>query len=106
MSADWWGISIAKFDNQGNIIFHSIREPQHNKNLDMMSVARLLWREEALAILEKTGHIKGLRSKPRSVIYKKLSTVFDQQTLGKEVREAIFSRIDWRSDAPLVLNGG
>ncbi|MCH7883566.1 sce7726 family protein [Patescibacteria group bacterium] len=103
---DWWGIMIAKFDAEESIVLQYIREPKDNKEQDSVEIARLLWREEALEILEKTGEARGFRSKPRDVIYEKLSTIFDQQNLGKEVREALFSRRDWRSDVLPVLNGG
>jgi hypothetical protein len=71
-----------------------------------VSVARLLWRQEALKILEKNKEANGFYSKPRDLIYEKLAGVLDQKTLNEEVRETIFLRTDWRSDAPLILNGG
>lgn len=103
---DWWGITVAKIDTNDSVIFNCIREARNNLNQDSVSVARLLWRDEALELLEKAGEATGLRSKSRANIYQKLSTVFDQKTLEQKVREAIFVRQDWRSDAPLVLNGG
>ena len=103
---DWWGIMIAKIDINGSVIFNHIREGESNKEQDSISLARLLWREEALRILKEKGEAKGFYSKPRESIYKKLSTIFDQKTLGEKVRETIFFRKDWRPDAPLVLNGG
>lgn len=103
---DWWGITIAKIDVDESIIFQSIREPTNNKQQDNISIARLLWRSEALDILEKAGQSQGFRSKPRGAIYEKLSTVFDQQVLEREVREALFSRKDWRSGQLPTLNGG
>lgn len=106
MVPDWWGVMIAKVDADGSVIFNLIREGENNKQQDGVSVARLLWREEALRILEKAGKANGLYSKPRDCIYEKLSTVFDQETLGEKVRETIFVRSDWRPDAPLILNGG
>ena len=103
---DWWGIIVAKADPNGSIIFNIIREGENNKGQDSVSVARLLWREEALKILEETGKAQGFYSKPRASIYEKLSTVLDQETLSAKVRETIFFRSEWRLDAPLVTNGG
>lgn len=105
MVPDWWGVTVAKIDTNGSVVFNVIREEEINKDQDRISVAKLLWREEALKILEEMDKAKGLYSKPRDLIYQKLSTVFTQETLGKKVRETIFFRTDWRSDAPLVLNG-
>jgi hypothetical protein len=102
---DWWGIIIAKVNTRGSIVFNYIRKEEFNKKQDSISIARLLWKKEALKILEEKGEAKGLYSKTRDLIYEKLATVFDQKTLGNKVREAIFFREDWRADAPLVLNG-
>lgn len=103
---DWWGVVVAKTDTNGNVIFNTIRKEETNKAQNQLSVAKLLWREEALRILEDIDEAKGLRSKPRDLIYTKLSTVLDQKTLNKKVRETIFFRTDWRSESPLLSYGG
>lgn len=106
MIPDWWGVIVAKADVDGNVIFNTIRKEENNKEQNQISVAKLLWREEALRILEDIDEAKGLRSKPRDLIYTKLSTVLDQKTLNKKVRETIFFRADWRSESPLLSYGG
>ena len=106
MVPDWWEIIIAKIDENGAVVFCSIREGEFNKGQDSVSIARLLWREEALKILEAEDQAKGFYSKPRNCIYKKLSTVLDQKTLGDKVREIIFFRKEWRPDAPLMISDG
>ncbi len=105
MVPDWWGIVIAKVDADGAVIFNTLRGAAKNPLEDRPAIARLLWREEALAILEDEGKAEGLRSKPRTVIYEKLSSVLPPETLGDRVREVLFFRQEWRPDAPLVLNG-
>jgi hypothetical protein len=105
MVPEWWGIMVAKIDTNGSVIFNTIREEEINKDQDCVSVARLLWREEALKILDEINEIKGLRSKPKDFIYRKLSDILDQKTLGEKVRETLFFRADWRPDAPLIQNG-
>jgi len=96
---EWWGIVIAKMtDSNGEIIFLNIREPEENPHKDSLSIAKLLWREEALAILEEINQAKGVRSKPRQMIYERLALVLDQNTLRNRVREYLFSRVNWRSE--------
>jgi len=102
---EWWGIMVAKSNNNGSVIFNLIRGEEFNKNQDSVSIARLLWREEALRILEKNKVADGFYSKPRDFIYKKLASVLDQEALSEEVREKLFLRADWRPDVPLILNG-
>ena len=103
---DWWGITVAKFGSDGLVVLNRIREAGTNAQQRSISIARLLWRSEALQILEEAGKADGLRSKPRELIYERLCTIFDLARLEEKVREIIFSREDWRSDSPLVLNGG
>ncbi len=105
MIPDWWGIMVAK-NTSGHIAFNRIREEDFNNGQNGLSIAKLLWREEALRILEDAGKAKGLYSKPRDFIYERLSSVLDRKVLGEKVRETIFVRTDWRPDAPLILNGG
>lgn len=106
MIPDWWGVVVAKADANGSVTFSVIREEGNNKDQDIVSVARLLWREEALKILEEAGEARGFYSKPRDSIYEKLSVTLDQDTLSTKVRETIFFRSEWRLDAPLMTNGG
>lgn len=105
MVPDWWGITVAKINPNTPVTFGLIREGDLNKRQDTVSIARLLWREEALGILEEQGEAKGFYSKTRDLIYEKLSKVFDQENLGEKVREVLFLRKDWRPDSPLTLNG-
>lgn len=95
---DWWGITIAKMNTDGQVFFQTIREPEDNKTQDKISIARLLWREEALRILEEHDHADGVRSKSREFLYKKLADVLEFDTLKGRVRETfLVSRGDWRS---------
>ena len=103
---DWWGIIVAKFGSDGSLVLNRIREAGNNVQQRSISIARLLWRSEALRILEEAGKADGWRSKPRELIYERLCTVLDLPSLEEKVREILVFREDWRSDVPLVLNGG
>lgn len=106
MIPDWWGIVVAKADKKGVVTFNTIREEETNEDQNKLSVAKLLWRKEALEILEEMDEANGLRSKSRDLIYSKLTKVLDQETLSKKVREIIFFRTTWRSESPLMSYGG
>ena len=104
---DWWGIKIAKISNfDSEVSFSNIREAEKNPNQDNVAVAEFLWRREALNILEEIGQAHGVRSKSRKAIYERLAEVLDGETLRAKVRERFCSRINWRSDMQLALNGG
>jgi hypothetical protein len=94
---DWWGITIAKITaSSGMISFCTIREAEGNPNKNSFAIANLLWRDEALHLLEEAGQAQGIRSKPRKALYERLAAVFDQPTLQAKVRECISARTTWR----------
>ena len=96
---EWWGILVVKTDNKGKIIFQNIRTPETNIDQQVkVSIARLLWRKEALQILEQKNNAIGVRSKSREVIYSKLANVLDLKTLKEAVTSSLISREGWRFD--------
>jgi hypothetical protein len=104
---EWWGVTIAKFaSSEHTVSFYHIRDAEENPEKDSIAIANLLWREEALEILDEWGVADGLRSKPRSAIYQRLVEILDQNELRAKVRERLFVRGDWRSGAQLTTNGG
>lgn len=103
---NWWGIVLAKIDSNNRVVFHNIREAEDNQTQIRLSIARLLWRREALQILEEQDKAAGVRSKPREFIYERLANTLDNDNLKERVRHALLvARGDWRSDVPSVLNG-
>ena len=101
----WWGIILVKIE-KNKIIFQTIREDGENQDQVDVSIARLLWREEALKILEEKNKAKGFRSKNRNMIYDKLVNVVDIATLKDHVRNILLSRKGWRSVEIPMLYGG
>jgi len=94
---DWWGITIARINAKGKVIFQTIREPEDNKEQDKVSMARLLWREEALRILEEHDQAYGIRSKPREFVYQRLADILETDILKEKVRKTLLiPRKDWR----------
>lgn len=107
MVPDWWGITIAKVNSKGRVIFNIIREPEENKNQDKVSIARLLWREEALRILEEYDQARGVRSKPREFVYQRLADVLGADILKERVRKTLLvPREDWRFGLAPLSHGG
>jgi len=103
---EWWGILLAKKAGGRTVVFQEIRANGRNQHQEGISIARLLWRAEALRILEEKNSARGFRSKTRNVIYEKLVDILDQETLKQRVRDTLLiSRKNWRSGATLVLCG-
>ncbi len=104
---EWWGIVMAKVaESTGAIVLHTIREAEENPQRDSAAIASLLWRDEALHLLEEVGAAEGMKSKTRRVLYEKLASVLDQDTLRLRVRKCLFSRVGWRSAQPHMQYDG
>ncbi|MDE9545719.1 hypothetical protein KKI98_23490, partial [Xenorhabdus bovienii] len=58
----------------------------------------LLWKEEMLAILSYLGKDRGLKSKPRRVLWNKLAEALDTDELRDLVRETLKARTNWRAE--------
>ncbi|MBF8264938.1 MAG: hypothetical protein HW384_802 [Dehalococcoidia bacterium] len=101
---EWWGVMVAKVDAHDQVFFQTIRESETNSGQVKISIARLLWRKEALRILEERDSADGVRHKPREFIYERLANVSDINTLKVQVSALLVSREGWRSDPQLASN--
>lgn len=98
MVPPWWGIWVAA-NKKKKIGIRQLRKPKQNQAIDRYSLAQLLWRDEALEILGQLGKEKGLKSKPRKILWEVVSKELDTESLGEQVRATIKLRRDWRADA-------
>jgi hypothetical protein len=97
MVPEWWGVQLAKMGPRGGMRFTSLRRARINPSPESVAIARLLWRDEALGLLNSLGAAGGFHSKPRSAIYTRLTEVAQLDVIKEEVRRRLRSRIDWRS---------
>lgn len=100
---EWWGIETAHIGADGLVFFNPIREPRDNMQQDNLSIARLLWRKEALDLLESKGKADGMRSKSRELIYARIAESIEKEPLKEYVRSVLqYSRQDWRLGVQLA----
>lgn len=90
----WWGIMTAKMGPNG-VSLLSRRVPKRNPKVDPYLLAKLLWRDEALSILEKLGLAKGWRTRSVDDLHRRLATEVAFETLSGCVRMALKLRGDW-----------
>jgi hypothetical protein len=95
----FWGIVVATEDD-GVLHLRSLQSAKRNRNVDALAVARLLWRDEALALLAHHDLDTGLRSKPRRRLWAALVAGLRADELAAAVRETLRAREGWRSDRP------
>ena len=103
---EWWGIQLVEPGVHGGVCFIEVRKPQENIYQEILAVSKLLWREEALSLLEEAGKAEGVRSKPRLRIYEKLIETVEADLIRCRVRQQLRTRMNWRSAEQHTLNDG
>lgn len=101
MVPQWWGMKVAVVGSRGGFDFADIRRASKNPAQDAVAVCRLLWRDEALILLDELGQAKSLRHKPRALIYSHLAEVADLELVRERVRHQLKFRTAWRSESQL-----
>lgn len=102
----WCGIILANWE-QGQVVLEPFREARQNLFRDPHSLAQLLWREEALEILERHGFARGVKSKPRPALWQRLAESLALEDLAGEVCTALRARgSSWRAPTPRVRRRG
>jgi hypothetical protein len=100
----WWGIWTAQARGS-RLQLQVERAGQRNPTVIPLAMAQLLWREEALQVLEEAGAAEGLRNKTRNQIWQRLTEALTTNQLGDAVRSKLKARQHWRADVPPALCG-
>jgi hypothetical protein len=98
---EWWGVILSSRGPKGAVNFNMIRKAQVNRSVDPVSVARLLWRDEAIEILRQKKLPSRTLRQPRAVLYKHLAELLNICELRKAVREYLQKRRSWRGPESL-----
>lgn len=99
-----WGVILA-YCNGSRIQFSLVRHAARNPNRDAESMARLLWRNEALATLVALGLDRGLRRKSARILHQQLASAIELKALSTLVLDRIRQRASWgaRQKKPISL---
>ena len=92
----WWGVIVSTRGPRGAVNFDIIRNAQTNKNINPISIARLLWRNEAEEILRQKKLPPRILRQPRAVLYEYLVNTLNICKLRKFIREYFKKRKNWR----------
>ena len=87
----WWG-QIGVFDSDDKLALRMVRASQRNPKPDPLSIARLLWRDEAIELLKSAGAARGTSSKSRGFILERVAETVDLDELRAAVRLALKKR--------------
>lgn len=100
----WWGI-VVPVRRDDAIDLETRREPRTNPHVDPRALAALLWRDEAIAALERRQLATGLRSKPRRQLWDVLAAELELDELRRLVRDQLRARPAWRVDPSRASRG-
>ena len=93
---EWWRVIVPARGPRGAVNFDLIRKAQTNKNIDPISIAQLLWRNEAEEILRQKNLSSKILRQPREVLYEHLVNILKICELRKFVRDYFKKRKNWR----------
>lgn len=96
---DWWGVSLACGSAAKGVTLDHERRPDRNPVSQPIQIARLLWRAEALAVLDRHALARGYRSKPVELLAQRLAAELPVDLLRDEVRAALKVRQGWLGDS-------
>lgn len=81
----WWELLCVTPATDGPE-FHTVRAGHQNPAREARALIELLWREETLALLEKNGAAKGVRSKSREVLWDRAAEILALEEIADAVR--------------------
>ena len=91
----WWGIKVvSKTKGKTKIATH--RKEKSNKDVDALSVAELLWKQEVVDILVEKGHEKKIFKHPKEILYHLLVEECSLQEIKDTTRAILKNRTNWR----------
>jgi hypothetical protein len=102
---EWWGIIISLRGVRGAVNFNVIRRAQVNKSVDPVSIAKLLWRDEAVEILQQRRLSARMLRQPRTALYKHLAELLDTCELRRTISEYLRKHKNWRCRESLSRYG-
>ncbi|HST61814.1 MAG TPA: sce7726 family protein [Longimicrobium sp.] len=98
----WWGLRLAEPIGT-SVLLTPIRQATRNPSVDPYHVAQLLWKSEALELLDQYGGARGFRKKPTFTIWRELTRRLDLPELQREVRAVLKLRQTWPSAGAQLL---
>lgn len=93
---EWWGVTVATKGIRGGIHFDHHKRAGTNQNIDPLSVAKLLWKSEAIELLISIGCKGKDLSGNRAELYCRLIDRLSLNELQTIVRNTLKERPNWR----------
>ncbi len=89
---EWWGVLHARSTPSG-LQLRLVRRPRKNPRRDPRALVELLWSEHAMELLEQRNAARGVRGKPRRVVWERVCDHFSIEEIGAAVRTKLKARV-------------
>lgn len=97
----WWEILRVEASPTGPK-FRTMRRGRKNPGRDPRALVELIWLDDAVALLEQRGAARGMRSKPRRVVWDRVCEHFGLKEISETVRDHLKARA--ASQDPALLS--
>ena len=87
----WWGVLHARVDG-AELRFRTVRSPAKNPGRDPRALVELLWSDQAIGLLDRHGAARGVRRKPRRIVWERVCERFEVDEIADAVRVGLKSR--------------
>jgi len=87
----WWGVLHACQTLEG-LRFKTIRQARENPCRDPHALVELLWLDDAVELLEERNAARGIRGKPRCIVWNRVCENFGIDEIAEAVRDKIKAR--------------
>lgn len=94
----WWGLLHAHFEDE-ELRFRLLRRPERNPQRDPNALVELLWSDHAMRLLEQRGAARGVRRKPRRIVWARVCEHFGVEEIADAVRTGLKSRANYPAPA-------
>lgn len=88
---EWWEVQCFNAGAKGPS-FKTVRRGRKNPGSDSRSLVELLWYDDAIALLEKHGIARGVRGKPRRLVWDRICEQLSFSEIAAAVRAQLKAR--------------
>ena len=92
LAPNWWGVIQVESGASG-VTFKTMRQGHVNPSIDARSLVELLWRDQAIELLDQRGIAYGVRSKPRGMIWDRICERLEVAEIASAVRKRLMDRV-------------
>mgnify|MGYP000551052876 CR=1 FL=1 len=96
LAPKWCGIILVSKGPRGGISFSKIQRSLKNPNVESVALAHLLWRKEAIQLLESLKVDKKQTRGPKVKLYENISNLVSIDELVLWIKEQFSKRENWR----------